>query len=266
MGHRTSMGLDVYVGTLTRYLVGDWELIAETTARELGIPFEIARAEPLPADAITDPDTVRNAVLEWRGALAEALGAPCDWAEADAMPYFTDKPGWDGYASLLLLAAHVERPEIPLPEALPEDPFKHQLLESVLRGTKTGLLGRRKAPEAPPRFVALYTAELWLPIDVDGVWTASFVTGDELPMAAVGMLRFQLRELAETLGLEEDDLAAARSSGGVITENGGGGGDDAILVEAVPAPPAELGKFGLAVFLDLAEKAHEHRLPLKLDY
>jgi hypothetical protein len=38
------------------------------------------------------------------------------------------------------------------------------------------------------------------------------------------------------------------------------------VVEVMPAPPSELGRFGLAVFLELAEKAHEHQLPLKLDY
>lgn len=260
------MGLDVYVGTLTRYLVGDWELMAETAARELGIPFEVARAEPVPDDAITDPDTVRSAVLDWRRGLAKALEVPCDWAEADAMPYFTDKPNWDGYASMLLLAAHVEHPETSVPEALPDDPFKHPLLEAVFLGTKTGVLGRRKRPEEPPRFFALYTPELWLPIDVDGVWSADFVTGDELQMASVRTLISQLRELVDALQLDEKGLAAARSSGGVSAVNEVSENDNATLVEVTPAPPAELGRFGLAVFLDLAERADEHQLPLKLDY
>ena len=31
------MGLDLYVGSLTRYFVGDWELMAQKVARELGM-------------------------------------------------------------------------------------------------------------------------------------------------------------------------------------------------------------------------------------
>src|SRR5206468_184676 len=122
------VGLDVYVGTLTRYLVGDWELATERFAREAGIPFQVIRTNE-PEDPVRDPDVVRDAVLDWRTALSEGLGADLSWAESDAMPYFTDKPDWRGYNSLLLLAAHDEHPGLPLPDELPEDPFAHPLLE-----------------------------------------------------------------------------------------------------------------------------------------
>lgn len=35
------MGLDVYVGTLTRYYSGDWELITQRVGRELGLTVEV---------------------------------------------------------------------------------------------------------------------------------------------------------------------------------------------------------------------------------
>lgn len=41
------MGLDVYVGSLTRYYSGDWESVVEQAAREQGLDFHVLRvAEP----------------------------------------------------------------------------------------------------------------------------------------------------------------------------------------------------------------------------
>jgi hypothetical protein len=42
------MGLDVYVGSLTRYYAGDWELIAQQAAREIGVPLQICARTPTP--------------------------------------------------------------------------------------------------------------------------------------------------------------------------------------------------------------------------
>jgi hypothetical protein len=39
------MGLNVYVGTLTRYYAGEWELVTQTAAREAGLSFEVVRKQ-----------------------------------------------------------------------------------------------------------------------------------------------------------------------------------------------------------------------------
>jgi hypothetical protein len=259
------MGLDVYVGTLTRYLTGGWELVAETQARELGLTVEVVRADE-PEDAISDPDVVRDAVLDWRNALSGALGKTLEWREDDAAPYFTDKPDWAGLIGLHMLAAHVEHPELELPVERPEDPFGHPLLKAVTTPERHGLL-RRKRDAAPPRFATLYTPELWLLVDEDGVWQAPFVTGHELRMASVLALARDLRSLADELGATEDDLREWRESGGVgavvgtiETENG------QVLQQVAPGTVLEEARFGLATMLELAELAVEHRLPMKLDY
>jgi hypothetical protein len=67
------MGLDVYVGTLTRYVVGDWELTVETLGRQLGIPVRIEHAEPERDDAIRDPESRGTGVRIWA---ASPPGAP----------------------------------------------------------------------------------------------------------------------------------------------------------------------------------------------
>jgi hypothetical protein len=259
------VGLDVYVGSLTRYLTGDWELVTETQARELGIPIRVERLNE-PEDAIRDPDVVRDAVLDWRNTLSAALGKPLEWREDDVAPYFTDKPDWRGIVGLHMLAAHVEHPELELPHEQPEEPFDHPLLQAVMGSEKRGLL-RRRRDTSPPRFASLYTPEVWLPVDEDGVWQATFVTGDTVRMASVLALARDLRELADELGATEDDLHAWRESGGggdvvgtVETDNG------QVLQQVAPGTVLEEGRFGLATVLALAELAVEHRLPMKLDY
>ena len=49
------MGLDVYVGSLTRYYAHDWETAVQRLGCEQGIPVVIVRARLQSPDAITDP-------------------------------------------------------------------------------------------------------------------------------------------------------------------------------------------------------------------
>jgi hypothetical protein len=244
------MGLDVYVGTLTRYLIGDWELAAAAAARELGVPFEVIR-ENEAEDAVTDPDEVRAAVLEWRAALGEALGLELDWPEDDGVPYLTDKPDWTGHVALLLVAAHEEHPDLPLPEALPDEPLQHPLYRAVTEQPKRGLLGRRTEPAEPPRYAALYTPEVWLPVETEAVWQAPFVTGDMTVMTSTHTLLTDLQDLARRLGASTDDLEVWRR------------GDE---LGDRPRETIPLARFALALWLELAQWAVEHRLPAKLDY
>ena len=87
------MGLDIYVGTLTRYYAQEWESIAQQAAREMGVQFEMIRQHD-PPDAISDPEQIRPAVFAWREALSQRL------AEGNSAEHSLD---WDeGPASLLL--------------------------------------------------------------------------------------------------------------------------------------------------------------------
>src|SRR5258708_1590693 len=80
----------------------------------------VVRTEPEPADAITDPAAVLDTVLRWQSRLCGALGGAQAWAERADLPYWTDKPGWDGFGGMVLLAAYDERPDL-WPESA-EDP------------------------------------------------------------------------------------------------------------------------------------------------
>ena len=119
-GHYERMGLDVYVGSLTRYYVGDWLLIAQQVGEQMDMKVTVVRTEPEPADAITDPAAVLDTALRWQSRLCGALGGAQAWAERADLPYWTDKPGWDGFGGMVLLAAYDERPDL-WPESA-EDP------------------------------------------------------------------------------------------------------------------------------------------------
>jgi len=264
------VGLDVYVGTLTRYVVGDWELTVEAAGRELGIPVRVERAEPEPEDAIRDPDLVREAVLDWRADLEEALGTDLSWSEADEMPYFTDKPDWHGYFGLLSLAAHDEHPDEPMPAEFPDgEQLRHPLLRRVTgsrkRASSERLFGRK--PTELPRCFALYAPELWLPTELEAAWSGPLLSVPEIAMSSTVVLRAQLRELANRIGASEQQLVQWRekgSGGEVIGTREMEGGQ--VVEEIARGSPQDEGHFGLAVFLDLVERAVEHRLPMKLDY
>ena len=122
------MGLDIYVGSLTRYYAGDWELIAQQAAREMGMPLQIVRPQNDPGDAIRDPVAIRPVVKQWRDQLSESLAGhlstPLGWNEEADASYFTDKPTGDCYSDLLLWAAYSEHPDLVRPEGSVED-FGH---------------------------------------------------------------------------------------------------------------------------------------------
>ena len=94
------MALDIYVGTLTRYHIGDLETVGACFAREDGIQHKTIRTQPAPNDAVTDPEIVRKAVQGWRSSLEaglrQHLSTGLTWDERADAPYFTDRP-WQSW-------------------------------------------------------------------------------------------------------------------------------------------------------------------------
>ena len=123
------MALDVYVGSLTRYYAGDWESIADEKGKRTPPRPRTGSARAGAGRAVRasgkDSERIRKAVLTWRdgmkGALRKHLAEPFDWAETTEAPWFTGRPGWDGFGSLVLWAAYAEQPGLPRPAALPEE-------------------------------------------------------------------------------------------------------------------------------------------------
>ena len=161
------MGLDVYVGSLTRYYVESSADVVERIARHQGMAV---------SDGQDAEEVIRAAVAGWRDGLSRWLGdrldGPLDWDESGPAPCFTDKPGWDGYGGTLLLAAHDEHPELPAPAQVsadwPDDPAYQAA----------------SAPGAGSRYHQLLTQELWLPCRFAFTVRTQDITGEEVELGS----------------------------------------------------------------------------------
>jgi hypothetical protein len=221
------MGLDVYVGSLTRYYVEGPADVVERIARHQEVPS---------ADGQAAEEVIRAAVSSWRDGLSRWLGdrlaEPLDWDEAGSAPCFTDKPGWDGYGGVLLLAAHDEHPELPPPAVVsadwPDDPAYQA---ASARG-------------ASSRYQQLLTPELWLPCRFGFTVRTQDVTGEEVELGSSVALLDELELLAARYRLDGRPVEP--------------GQDGQSLSAAAGA--------GLAVLRRLVERSVTHRVPLKLDF
>ena len=236
------MGLDVYVGSLTRYYARDWETVIQKHARETGMALNVVRLNE-PEDAITDPHVIRAAVLTWRINLSSALGdnisEPLDWDESAESPYFTDKPAWDCYSSLILWAAYLDHPDLVRPEGCVED------------WSKDAAFMRSSSQEVQTDYPALLRqTETWLPSNFPFTFEAADLSGKTVNFGSVLALRNELADInARTWRADGATLAAWRREG------------------ATHLAPLETGaRFAFAIFYDLANAAAEHRLVMKLDY
>jgi hypothetical protein len=238
------VGLDVYVGSLTRYHARDWLTVVQQAGQERNIPVEIVGPPP-PDDAITDPEEIKKLVDAWRrgmaAATAKVVKTPWEWDESPSAPYFTDKPGWYGYNGVQMLAACNEV-RLRLPKELPEDLQRDNAWVDA-SGTK--------------RYAHLYHPAVWLPMDFDHIFQGPMSNGHEVAFGSSPRLVAQLRDLNQrTLKASSDDLARWRR---------------ADVVDGFPDDVADwtlelAAKFGLAIFLGLAEKSVEARLPMLLDW
>jgi hypothetical protein len=236
------VGLDIYVGTLTRYYAREWQTILQQAAPELGVEVRVVR--PTQAeDTITDPAELEQVVTAWRdqlaGGLRKHVAVPVVWNEGMDAPYFTDKPAWDCYAALMIWAAHEEHRDIELPQVAPDDWSEHP---AVARSQATDFKSRYKQ--------LLNGPELWLPVDFDFTFRTEDAAGVSVEIGSVRALAAQLRQLNDrTWQADEAMIEQWRRKG---AEHG--------------APLEISAQFGFAIFDTLVRSALEHQLPMKLDY
>jgi hypothetical protein len=221
------VGLDVYVGSLTRYYVEGPADVVERIARHQDITV---------SDGQDPEEVIRAAVLRWREGLSRWLGdrldGPLDWDESAPAPCFTDKPGWDGYGGTLLLAAHDEHPELPPPARVsadwPDDPAYQAA----------------SAPGAGSRYHQLLTPELWLPCRFAFTVRTQDLTGEEVELGSSVALLDQLELLSSRYRLDGRPPDAS-ADGHALSAAAGN---------------------GLTVLRRLAERSVLNRVPMKLDF
>ena len=236
------MALDVYVGSLTRYHAGEWETVGDKIARERSRQGHTARPRG-PAALIEDPAGIHAAVVAWRVGLMQSLGnridTPLDWEEALHVPYFTGRPGWDGFGSLVLWAAYAEHPGRRCPEVLPEE------------WDSDPVLMRSNAEGYRSRYAHLVRhVELWLPCPFEFTFEGETVDRRRTVVGSTTTLRRQLAEL---------NAATWEASAAAVVGWG----------RTPPSSNASLelrARYAFAVLSDLVQQATGHKLPMKLDY
>jgi hypothetical protein len=179
----------------------------------------------------------------WREALSDSLGAnapgPLEWDEDSDAAYFTGRPGWDGFGSLVLWAAYAEHPMLRAPAALPEEWDNDPAL---VRCNAEGFRSRYSH--------LVRNVELWLPMAFAFTFEGEDVDRRRIVVGSAATLARQLAELnAATWKVGASEAAAwARRRP-----------DDSASMELN-------ARHAFAVMTDLAAKAVEHRLPMKLDF
>ncbi|HET7027120.1 MAG TPA: hypothetical protein VFI28_05475 [Candidatus Limnocylindrales bacterium] len=253
------MGLDVYVGPLSRYYSGAWESIVQQEERRLGPQVEVVRPNPFSSD---DPEVVRRRVIDWQASLSDILMGSVgrlSWTESATGDYVSDKPDWGPFVALCLLAAHADGLLDALPDIVPTGQPAMKLWGRLGRRTQAPepfghrmrrLFGRSSTYAPPPRqFTQIVGPEVWLPLDASVVIETNDALGVRRTFGSVGPLLAELRQLnAQTFRATDATLS--------------GWARDAPLGGAFE-PAAH---FGLAVMLSLAGRALDRRQPLVLDY
>ena len=121
------MGLDIYAGTLTRYYSHNWKTVVQQWAEENGYTFNRITPDGEPADNEEElsPAEVQAAVEDWRDQILAAISQPnqppyTPWPEDNERSYYTDKPDWDAFGAMLLVAA-CRTYEEPVPPTVEKD-------------------------------------------------------------------------------------------------------------------------------------------------
>lgn len=232
------MAFDIYAGGFARFYAREWENVVQAHARETGMHYQMIYPGDDPGPA--DWDEVAEAVQRWRQAIIAGLGehAPVnlDWSEDRSGPYFTDRPGWEGYSGLVVMAACTALGE-PLPDRLDEDALVSEVVQ------------RTYDPELRGAFRSITRTQLWLP----GTFEFSFdfvnLCDEQIHIASLQLLNKNLAELKERQQIDEGEAEA------VLRE---GCGEDADV--------RTMGVFGYAVFAKVARQALENRLPMILSF
>jgi len=230
------VGLDVYVGSLTRYYSGDWKLPTQAWAEEMGMPFGLLGDHVTKEGPKRDREEIRDAILRWRVKLGRRLEETLDWDESDAAPYLTEKPGFEGYAALQLWATCDDHPGLRPPPTAPWKGVDASALRDGVRGGSATRYPNLARPVA-----------LWLPFEGGATVQAPNVTDDPVTTGSSPRLLEELRLL---------NSRTWKADPGQLWEYVGTLPDPSLEAEACAA-------FGLV--LKLAEFSVRRRLPMLLD-
>ena len=114
------MGLDIYAGTLTRYYSHNWKTVVQQWAEENGYSFNRITPDGNPPTTRNCPRPMfrrrwRTGGIRFWPPFLSRTSPLRPWPENNEKPYYTDKPDWDAFGAMLLVAAcrTYEEPVLP---------------------------------------------------------------------------------------------------------------------------------------------------------
>lgn len=259
------MGLDVYAGTLTRYYAHNWKTAVQQWADENGITYVHITPDgnAQSVEEKISPAEVRKAMEDWRDQILAALTQPgqeayAPWQEDNERPYFTDKPDWDAFGAMLLVAACYSYGE-PVPATIPKNWVfsEHPLIMRLSKDTEK-------------IWSLLRGATWWLPLPGSFMFQAPLPTGDQAMIATTGALRKELEKLnAIAWQADEGTIQSWRLTEGYPAEEMVRA--DKLRSQAdIPAQTQydtqSLAKFAFSIFYEALRFSEEYNMPILLDY
>lgn len=197
----------------------------------------------------------------WRDWLLKALSRPGQvpfavWEEDNERPYFTDKPDWDAFGALLLVAAcHIYGDPVPETVAKGWDFWDHPLI-------------RRMGEDRSRGWSLFRGVEWWLPLSETILFEAPRPGGDKGAMASVSLLRWELEQIDQLVWQAEEETVLDWShTEGYPTDGWVDGVGQVTMGETHRVYRTEsLAKFAYSVFYRAVKFAEENRVPILMDY
>ena len=235
------MGLDIYAGTLTRYYSHNWKTVVQQWAEENGYSFNRITPDGEPADNEE-----------------ELSSAEVQAAVDNERPYYTDKPDWDAFGAMLLVAA-CRTYEEPVPSTVEKDWIfgEHPLVA-------------RLASDEERVWSLFRGATWWLPLSDSFLFQGSLPTDDTAAIATLGGLRKELEKLNQLAWQADEDtiLGWADTEGYPVdgTVDSDGQYSKADIPEHTQYDTQSLAKFAFSMFWRAMRFAEEQQVPILLDY
>ena len=180
------------------------------------------------------------------------------WPEDNERPYYTDKPDWDAFGAMLLVAAcHTYNEPVP------------STVEKDWNFGEHPLVARLASDEE--RVWSLFRgATWWLPLTDSFLFQGPLPTDDTAVIATLGGLRKELEELNQLAWQADEDtiLDWSDTEGYPVdgTVDSDGQYSKADIPEHIQYDTQSLAKFAFSMFWRAMRFAEEQRVPILLDY
>ena len=276
------MGLDIYAGTLTRYISGNWKTQLQQYAEANGHGYTKVTPDDEEEGNKNSPEEICKFVSKWRdqvvGVIEKDMQKPKSffslfkkkekislpvWEENNDKDYYTDKPDWSGYGALILVAAAKIYNE-KIPETLPEDLSSHPLIKRIGRDSYY-----------TSRWSLFHDVSTWLPYEREIIFEGKAPNDTNIAISTAGNLLNELNKINEMCWkADEETILNWRKTEGPGSKGVAINLADlknltveklSMLSKAKPNIESE-AKLAFSIFYRAAKYSLENKVPILLDY